>query len=200
MPYLSFSNNADGFNRSDGLSIIKAWDEVTGNLVINGYNGVWASDRDDASQLVRDNGNFFVWGGCKNFRGCWKECNDNVMLYPGAGRSHSKQPCQGSYVGFGNSEHTGNVCATANGVPYAWAGCDTRPGSVNGSVYFTARNTHLVDAGATFNVSCGDPQVQLSFAQWQALAQDGGSSTAATPSVAALVALGAAKVLGTSAV
>ena len=57
-------------------------------------------------------------------------------------------------------------------------------------------NTHLVDAGADFNVSCGDPQVQLGFAQWQALAQDGGSSTSATPDVAALIALGAAKVLG----
>lgn len=232
MPYLSFSGNADGFNRSDGLSIVKAWDEVKANLVINGYSGVWASDRDDASQFVRDNGNFFLWGGCKNFRGCWKECDDNVILsvqdssrhpldvrdgsplspppsiplslrdplcrrYPGtASRSHGAQPCQGSYVGNGNSEHVGNVCATANGVSYAWAGCDTRPNSVNGSVYYTALNTHLVDAGADFNVSCGDPQVQLGFAQWQALAQDGGSSTSATPDVAALIALGAAKVLG----
>ena len=73
-----------------------------------------------------------------------------------------------------------------------------------GEIVEVGKGVHDVKVGDhvcfTFNVSCGDPQEQLSFAQWQALAQDGGSSTAATPSVAALVALGAAKVLGTSAV
>jgi hypothetical protein len=49
-----------------------------------------------------------------------------------------------------------------------------------------------VDAGSSLQGPCGTG----TFEKWQALGQDGGSAVAATPSVAALIALGAAKVLG----
>ena len=60
-------------------------------------------------------------------------------------------------------------------------------------MYVTRGNTLLADAGAQFQQSCSQA---LDFAEWQALGQDAGSTTGATPGVAELVALGAAKVLG----
>ncbi len=37
-----------------GRSFIRQWDLVEHNLMINGYRGVWAYDRDDDSQFVID--------------------------------------------------------------------------------------------------------------------------------------------------
>ena len=41
-PYLTLNGVDDGFKDPQGRSIIKANDTQTGNLMLNGYNGVWA--------------------------------------------------------------------------------------------------------------------------------------------------------------
>ena len=42
-PYLTLSGVDDGFGDPQGRSIIKANDTNTGNLMLNGYNGVWST-------------------------------------------------------------------------------------------------------------------------------------------------------------
>ena len=88
--------------------------------------------------------------------------------------------------------HIGNTCSSADGDFYSFRGCivNGTTNNLNTTVYVTANNTLLADAGATFVQSC---QTQLSFAQWQAAGGDAGSTTAATPDVPALIKIGAAK-------
>ena len=62
-PYLTLNGVDDGFNDPQGRSIIKANDTQTANLMLNGYNGVWAIDHDDGSQVHNDVGNMLVFGG-----------------------------------------------------------------------------------------------------------------------------------------
>jgi hypothetical protein len=83
-----------------------------------------------------------------------------------------------------------NVCSSADGAFYSFSDCKTD--NLNTTVYRTRNNTLYADAGSNFSQSCG---VALDFAAWQALDQDVGSTTATTPSVSELIALGAAKVL-----
>jgi hypothetical protein len=191
-PYLAYSRVDDGFNDPRGLSIIKANDTNAGNLMINGYNGVWTFDHDDGSQFVNDVGNMMVWGGCKNYMGNHKQCDDNVILYPGiGGRSAGGRRCQTDDNGvFAEQFHTGNTCSSADGDMYSFSSCN--PGNVNSTAYVTRSNTLLIDAGASFASTCG----ASTFAAWQALGQDIGSTVAATPNVSTLIALGAAKLLG----
>jgi len=94
-PYWTKNGVDDGFNDPAGRSFIRAWDQNSNNLMINGYNGVWTFDHDDCSQMVRDENNFMAWGGCKNFLGNHKACSSNVILYPGVGgRSAGDRRCQ----------------------------------------------------------------------------------------------------------
>lgn len=141
-----------------------------------------------------------------------------MILYPGiAGRSAGNRRCQVSYCTqqpahlaafaltpkphfaqqqtddngvFANSYHLNNVCASADGQFYSFSDCKTN--NLNTTVYVTKNNTLYADAGSNFSQSCG---VALDFAAWQSLNQDVGSTTAVTPSVSELIALGAAKVL-----
>ena len=192
-PYWTFSHVDDGFNDPAGRSFIRAWDLNENNFMLNGYNGVWTFDHDDCSQFVQDSDNFMIWGGCKNYIGSTKNCSDNVILYPGtAGRSAGNRRCQTDDNGvFANQYHASNICATADGAFYSFSDCKTT--NLNTTVYRTRNNTLFADAGANFAQTCGE---NLDFAAWQALGQDAESTTTTTPSVAELIALGAAKVLG----
>ncbi len=182
----------DGFNDDKGRSVIKANDTQTGNLIINGYNGVWGTDHDDGSQFQNDAGNFFIFGGCKNYLGNHKQCVDNVILYPGtSGRSAGGHRCQTDDNGvFAEQFYVGNTCATEDGRILDFSGCN--PTNVNTTAYRTAMNTYFVDSSSTLQGPCESG----TWAEWQALGQDIGSIVALTPSVATLISLGAAKVLG----
>ena len=181
----------DGFNDTRGRSFIRAWDLNTNNLMLNGYNGVWTFDHDDCSQFVKDVGNVMVFGGCKNYVGDTKQCNDNLILYPGMqGRSQGDRRCQTDDNGErANSYHLGNTCTSADGKFYSFSGCTTT--NLATSVYVTQNNTLLSDAGTPpFSQTCGSA---LTFAQWQALGQDAGSVVGVTPDVPALIAAATAK-------
>jgi hypothetical protein len=132
--------------------------------------------------------------GCKNYVGDTKRCDDNVILYPGiSGRSAGNRRCQTDDNGeFANSYHTGNTCTSSDGDFYSFSGCSSNPDNLATTVYVTANNTLLADAGQAFTQSCNQT---LSFEQWQALGQDAGSATSETPDVQTLISLGAA-VLG----
>jgi hypothetical protein len=43
-----------------GASVVKRADVIASNMLINGYNGVWAIDHDDGSQFWNDTGNVMV--------------------------------------------------------------------------------------------------------------------------------------------
>lgn len=167
----------------------------TNNFMLNGYNGVWTFDHDDCSQFVRDLNNFMVFGGCKNYLGDNKVCSSNVILYPGVGgRSQGDRRCQTDDNGvFALQYHEDNICTSADGRFYSFSNCNATSDNLNTTVYHTQNNTLFADAGATFEQDCAKA---LDFATWQALGQDAGSATMATPPVAQLIALGAAKVLG----
>jgi hypothetical protein len=190
-PYWTMSGVDDGFNDTRGRSFIRAWDLNTQNMMLNGYNGVWTFDHDDCSQFVKDVGNVMVFGGCKNYVGDTKQCNDNLILYPGMqGRSQGDRRCQTDDNGeFANSYHLNNVCTSADGKFYSNSGCTTT--NLATSVYVTANNTLLSDAGTPpFSQTCG---AALTFAQWQALGQDAGSVVGVTPDVPTLISLATAK-------
>ena len=130
--------------------------------------------------------------GCKNFLGCRKGCNSNVILYPGLpGRSAGGRKCQTDDNGeFAEQFHENNVCATPDGDFYSFSRCNTT--NLATTVYVTKNNTLFADSGASaWAKTCGS----ASFEEWQALGQDAQSTTAVTPSVAELIALGAAKTL-----
>ena len=129
-------------------------------------------------------------GGCKNYLGNHKQCDNNVILYPGiAGRSAGGRKCQTDDNGeFAEQFHEGNTCATADGDFYSFSNCNA--GNLATTVYVTANNTLLSDTG-NFAPPCG----VSSFSAWQQLNQDAGSSVQTTPDIATLIALGAAKVL-----
>ena len=121
-----------------------------------------------------------------------KQCDDNFILYPGtSGRSAGGHRCQTDDNGvFAEQFHLGNICATEDGRVLDFAGCNA--GNVNSTAYATAYNTYLVDSGSALQGPCGTG----TFEEWQSLGQDVGSTVALTPSVEALISLGAAKVLG----
>ncbi len=153
---------------------------------------MWSIDHDDGSQFQNDDGNMLVFGGCKNYLGNHKGCVNNVILYPGTSqRSAGGHRCQTDDNGvFAEQFYEGNVCASEDGRVLDFASCTAS--NVNTTAHVTAHNTYLVDAGAALQGPCGTG----TFAKWQSLGQDAGSAVAQTPSVAALIALGAAKVLG----
>ncbi len=133
-----------------------------------------------------------VFAGCKNFLGHHKRCSSNVILYPGiSGRSAGSRKCQTDDNGqFAEQFHENNVCATPEGAYYSFSHCNTS--DLATTVYITRNNTLFSDTGAgAWGGSCGSS----TFAAWQALGQDAQSHTAATPPVAQLIALGAAKTL-----
>jgi hypothetical protein len=193
-PFWTLSGVNDGYNDPAGRSFINAWDFLTKNLLINGYNGVWTADHDDGSQMFSDLSNFFVFGGCKNYIGAYKNCSDNVILYPGIeGRSAGNRRCQTDDNGqFAEQYHEGNTCTSADGIFYSFSGCSAEPDNLNSTVYVTASNTLYADPGSTFTQQCNQT---LTFKQWQGLQQDQGSITASTPNVSALITLGANKIL-----
>ena len=71
---------------------------------------------------------------------------------------------------------------------YSFSGCSADPNTLNTTVYVTANNTLYADQGVVFTQGC---KQQLTFAQWQALGQDTGSTTDVTPDVPTLIAIGA---------
>lgn len=129
--------------------------------------------------------------GCKNYIGDTKQCNDNLILYPGMdGRSSGNRRCQTDDNGeFANSYHLANTCTSADGAFYSFSGCTST--NLATSVYITANNTLLSDAGSPpFAQDCAG---ELTFEQWQALGQDAGSTVGTTPDVPALIAAAKAK-------
>jgi hypothetical protein len=205
-PYWTYSGVDDGFNDPAGRSFLRAWDLNSQNLIIGGYSGVWTLDHDDDTNRVQDAASFLIWAGLKNYLGNTKtggtradlpagpQNAGNVILYPGTdGRSQGNRRCQTDDNGqFANQFHVGNTCTSADGAFYSFSGCQLNPGNLNTTVYRTGNNTLLADEGTAFNTVCGQP---CTFAQWQALGQDAGSTTGVTPSVTRLIAMGA-QVLG----
>lgn len=61
-----------------------------------------------------------VWGGCKNFLGCHKSCDHNVIVHPGiAARASGSRRCQtDDNKVFANQYHDNNHCMTQDGVFY----------------------------------------------------------------------------------
>ena len=188
-PYLSKNGVDDGYGDSQGRSIVKANDTITGNLLINGYSGVWALDHDDGSCYWRDHDNFLVFGGCKNFLGSHKSSDNNVILYPGtAARSDGNRRCvtDDNNV-FAEHYFEGNACAVEDDTPYSYFGCNAS--NVNLTTYRSRFNLLFSDSNNF--TACG----AATFGAWQSLGQDAGSALAPTPSVSELLALGAAKVI-----
>jgi hypothetical protein len=118
----------------------------------------------------------------------------NVILYPGVdGRSAGNRRCQTDDNGqFAEQRHYGNTCTSADGDFYSFSNCQLNEANLNQTVYLTANNTLYSDAGSSFSTVCGQA---ATFAQWQALGQDVGSTNLQTPPIADLIAMGAA-VLG----
>lgn len=195
-PYWTRNGVSDGFPASmkpstcPDCAYIKAWDVLSGNMMINGYNGVWTYDHDDGSQFFVDTSSFMIWGGCKNYLGNSKNCSGNVILYPGTqGRAAGDRRCQTDDNGvFANQYHEDNTCTSADGDFYTFSGCSLGP-SINTTVYHTARNSLYTDTGSSFAQKCPGP---VPFSSWQGAGQDEGSSTSITPTIQELMSMGAA--------
>lgn len=132
-----------------------------------------------------------VFGGCKNFLGGHKICNSNTILYPGiAERSAGDRRCvtDDNNV-FAEQFFEGNVCASDSDEFFSYFGCNAS--DVNTTTYRHAYNVLFSDTG-NFSTCSGS----LPWDEWRALGQDAGSALSTTPSVAELIALGAAKVIG----
>ena len=173
-------------------SIVPQPTNITGNFIINGYNGVWSLDHDDGSAHYNDSNNFLVYGGCKNYLGHDKACGPgNVILFPGINsRSSGGRRCQTDDNGqFANQYYFGNTCFEPDGNFYSFHSCDYE--HLSDTVYQTWNNT-FYSPNATFMISCGK---DLDFDSWQKLGQDQGSSVHDLPSPADIVAMGR-KVLG----
>lgn len=137
------------------------------------------------------------WGPCLPapfpFSPC-RKCRENVIAYPGTdGRSAGNRRCQTDDNGqFADSYHTNNTCITADGDMYSWSNC--KPDStLNSTVFVTYGNTLLADPGSNVTINCGQ---QLSLQEWQELGQDAGSVAGVTGTVAELIAMGAAVLVG----
>lgn len=189
-PYLTRNGVDDGFPADAKLglanaSYIGAPSTISANLVINGYNGVWALDHDDGSQRWTDTGNVLVWGGCKNNLGNSKACDGNLIIYPGLSeRSLGDQRCLTDASGtFARQFYRGNVCLSADGSFFNFGGCNAS--NLASTVYRTSQNT-FYSPNATFTPPCG---VEGGFAGWQALGQDSGSVVRPTPPLVDVVAL-----------
>jgi hypothetical protein len=168
-------------------SIVKAQSHIEKNLIINGYNGVWAIDHDDGSQFYNDSSNVMVWGGCKNYRGHSKSCDHNTILFPGD-RSHSGggRKCQTDDNGiFADQYYHGNKCFEHGGDYYSFSRCSSS--NVNTTTYQTANNSFYLNSSAaeTFGPPCG----AKSFAEWQSWGQDLGSQVVETPDIDGIVAI-----------
>ena len=119
-----------------------------------------------------------------------KLCADSVILYPGtSARSAGNRRYQTDDNNvFAEQHFEGNVCAVEDSTFYSYFGCNAT--NVNETTYHSRFNVLFSDS-SNFS-ACG----ATSFEEWQQqLGQDAGSVLAPTPSVAQLLALGAAKVL-----
>ena len=155
-PYWTMSGVNDGFRSPNvskpvpSASIIKKLDFIRHNFLINGYNSVWTIDHDDGSQFFNDTHNLMVWGGCKNYIGNSKSCDNNIIVHPGiSSRSAGSYRCAcfaGS--GFANQYFENNTCLTTDGDVYSF-GFFTAPKnctepSIAPAVYVTRNNTFFV--------------------------------------------------------
>jgi hypothetical protein len=184
-PYWTLSGVNDGFMDSKKRSYIKAVDNIYKNLIVNGYSGVWTIDHDDGSQFFLDSFNALFFGGCKNYLGHSKQCNDNVIVYPGvSGRSDGGRYCQTDDNGeFANQYHLNNTCYSSDGTFYSFSNCN-KQNNLDQSVYVTGKNRLYSDNSAHFNLNC---PTSTSFSQWQSLGQDPGSSNILTPSIPEII-------------
>lgn len=92
---------------------------------------------------------------------------------------------------FANQFHEDNHCVTPDGNYYSFSACNAS--NLATTVFQTKNNTLYSDQGpAAWGKTCGVE----TFEEWQALGQDAGSTTAMTPSIPDLIAMGAAKTLG----
>ena len=67
-PYLTLSGVVDGFGDPQGRSIIKANDTNTGNLMLNGYNGVWSTVFLATPENEKELASSGLMGGCTRSR------------------------------------------------------------------------------------------------------------------------------------
>lgn len=128
-----------------------------------------------------------LWGGCKNYLGNSKSCDQNLIIYPGIDpRSTGDRRCQTNDDSVqANGVYWGNRCIEQDGLMYKFSGCN--PKAPVTTTYFTYNNTHYSSSG--FNLPCGNGPA-LTFAQWQALGQDAGSTVSSNvPSVGQLVTM-----------
>lgn len=205
-PYLTVNGVVDGFPTSDKLgnpaaSIIKRPDTIERNLLINGYNSVWTIDHDDGSQFFNDTHNLMVFGGCKNYLGNSKSCDDNVIVYPGtSSRSAGNYRCVCfAGTGFADQYFQNNTCLTADGVVYTYgfqgAVRNCSDAAIAPHVYATRGNTFHAPPGV--NLSTGGlfgghhAGACSGFAAWQAAGQDAASrAIASLPTAEQVVAMG----------
>ena len=151
------------------------------NLIINGYNGVWALDHDDGSSFYNDSSNVLLFGGCKNYKGDHKTCGpDNLILYPGIdSRSSGGRSCQtNDNAGNYGNVYEGNDCVQWDGQFYTFSGGSLDPAQIP----FTARN-RFYSPGAKFNYG------GHTLSDLQRAGLDIGSTVAEIPPTDALVEL-----------
>jgi len=191
-PYWTVNGVDDGFDDSHGRSYVKAMDIIIGNFIINGYNSVWTIDHDDGSQFMTDHGNFMIWGGCKNYRGNSKWCENNVIVYPGINvRASGGRRCQTDDNGiFANQFYQNNQCITMDGEPYTWGRCD--PNRLNNTVYHTSSNI-FYSPDEKYQQTCGSKT--YNFPDWTKAKQDAKSTLANLPTNDEIVTMGK-KILG----
>jgi len=185
-PINSWNRNPYATRHANG-SIVSTpeWNHILRNLVINGYQGVWALDHDDGSSYYNDTGNVLFYGGCKNFQGNNKRCGpDNLIVMPGiASRSSGDRSCQtNDNKGFSYNEYIGNDCITQDGQPYTFSGFPLDPTQVP----LTANN-RFYSPNASFDYG-GHNLTAL-----QDVGLDKGSTVAAIPPLSTVAALAMAK-------
>lgn len=196
-PYLTLSGVPDGYDPKlkhgqPRSSILKAHDVITGNFIINGYNGVWTLDHDDGSQYFNDTGNLLVWGGCKNYLGNHKSCDRNVIVHPGIeARASGGRRCQTDDNSvFQNQYHDNNHCITQDGFFYTMnfrGSCTAH--DIDPHVYQTFNNTLYSPNKVFAQGACS------SFEEWQKAGQDRGSVVLPLPDIPTILEMGK-RVLG----
>lgn len=176
---------------------------ITRNFIINNYHGVWGLCHDDGSNGYVDTYNFLPWSGSKNYLGFYKQTYNNYFLYSDfaparlADLAAGKEPTQGwnaCAMSYGTKKipssladvWASNTCITSSGGAFfSFNGCDSATPN-DGGIPLLSNNTYASDDGK-YELHCGSQTWTL--AQAQAAGVDVGSTMAAVPTTAEVIAV-----------